>query len=277
MHEASLYSKNCFITLTYAPEYLPPDGGLIKKHFKDFMKRLRKKYVKKNPYDRENQREEYKQWMDENGIRYYMCGEYGDENNRPHYHAVLFNHDFNDRIFLRNSSSGYPLYTSLELEKLWSMGFVTVQDFTIETAEYVAGYVMKKINGPMADQINPETGLKHYERFNSFTGEITSVVPEYSAMSRGGRTGRGIGHGWYTRYKGDCYPHDYTVHNGKKLKVPKAYDRYLEEDEPIKHEEVKQKREMNMLENMEERSKGRLEQKEKVAVAKNSIKSRKVQ
>ena len=28
MHEASLYKNNCFITLTYAPEKLPPSGSL---------------------------------------------------------------------------------------------------------------------------------------------------------------------------------------------------------------------------------------------------------
>lgn len=31
VHEASLHMDNVFITLTYAPEYLPPDGGLKKK------------------------------------------------------------------------------------------------------------------------------------------------------------------------------------------------------------------------------------------------------
>lgn len=47
IHEASMYDNNCFITLTYSPENLPPDGGLRKKHFQLFMKRLRKKLKKK--------------------------------------------------------------------------------------------------------------------------------------------------------------------------------------------------------------------------------------
>jgi len=47
VHEASMHENNCFITLTYAPEYLPPDGGLIKSDFQKFIKRLRKSIFKK--------------------------------------------------------------------------------------------------------------------------------------------------------------------------------------------------------------------------------------
>ena len=47
VHEASLHEDNCFITLTYNNESLPEDGSLNKKHFQDFMKRLRKKYKNK--------------------------------------------------------------------------------------------------------------------------------------------------------------------------------------------------------------------------------------
>ena len=42
VHEASLHSDNCFITLTYDNSHLPSDGSLHKDHFQKFMKRLRK-------------------------------------------------------------------------------------------------------------------------------------------------------------------------------------------------------------------------------------------
>ena len=58
-HEASLWEKNCFITLTYNDENLPKDGSLDVTHFQKFMKRLRKKHGA--------------------GIRFYHCGEYGDK------------------------------------------------------------------------------------------------------------------------------------------------------------------------------------------------------
>ena len=42
MHEASLYKRNCFLTLTYNDENLPKDLSLHYDHFQKFMKRFRK-------------------------------------------------------------------------------------------------------------------------------------------------------------------------------------------------------------------------------------------
>lgn len=123
--EASMYSHNCFITLTYAPEYLPPHASLVKEHFTLFMKRLRKKFG--------------------DGIRFFQCGEYGDLHGRPHYHACLFNFDFPDKEFFFKSENGALLYRSKSLEKLWPYGLSTIGAVTAATAAYVAGYVLKKV------------------------------------------------------------------------------------------------------------------------------------
>ena len=77
MHEAQLWKENCFVTLTYGHGKLPPNGSLDHGDFQLFMKRLRKRVGKP--------------------VRFYMCGEYGDEGGRAHYHACLFNVDFQDR------------------------------------------------------------------------------------------------------------------------------------------------------------------------------------
>jgi len=213
MHEASLHKENAFITLTYRPEDLPPDGGLRKKHFQNFMKRLRKHLAPKK-------------------IKFYMCGEYGDKNNRPHYHALIFGHDFHDRILYGQTQSGHDLYMSPTLEKLWTHGFVQVGDVTYESAAYVARYIMKKINGRSSDQVDEKTGLKPYERFNDFTGEIHAVLPEYTTMSRGGRDGNGIASDWIARFSNDCYPKDYVTHDGIKRKIPRYYDEKVKKHNP---------------------------------------------
>jgi hypothetical protein len=245
VHEASLHEDNCFITLTYSPENLPPDGSLRKKDFQVFMRELRRAIHPKK-------------------VRYYHCGEYGDNTNRPHYHAILFGYNFPDWVYLFDSPSGSPIYTSPTLEKIWNKGFVTIGECTYESAAYVARYVMKKINGPMADKINPDTGLKHYERYNDFTGEITEVLPEYTTMSRR----PGIGRDWIARYTRDCYPKDFTTINGKRCKPPKAYDRYLREIDPELYDDIKAGRVLAAYES-EDNTESRLQAREKVAEAQN--------
>lgn len=47
MHEASLHEENCFLTLTYDEENIPPDHSLKVEHFQKFMKRLRRRHEKK--------------------------------------------------------------------------------------------------------------------------------------------------------------------------------------------------------------------------------------
>ena len=44
VHEASLYSKNCFITLTYDEAHYPKGGSLDRRHLQLFMKSLRKQF-----------------------------------------------------------------------------------------------------------------------------------------------------------------------------------------------------------------------------------------
>lgn len=227
VHEASMHNDNCFITLTYDAENLPPDTGLRKRHWQDFIRELKRQYGKY--------------------IRYYHCGEYGDRNNRPHYHAILFGHNFEDWVYLFDSPSGEPIYTSPTLERIWKKGFVTVGSVTFQSAGYVARYCMKKINGRKKEEIDLKTGLKHYERINSFTGEIVEVLPEYSTMSRGGRHSRGIGFQWFNKYKSDIYPKDFTTIRGVRCAPPRVYDKYLESIDPMMYDDIKAGRKLKQF------------------------------
>ena len=115
--EASLYEKNCFITLTFSPEHLEKRSNkwsLDVSDFQKFMKRLRKAVSPKK-------------------IRFFSCGEYGEKNMRPHYHACIFGYDFPDKI-LYTIRDECRLYRSPLLEKIWNLGFATVGDVTFESA-----------------------------------------------------------------------------------------------------------------------------------------------
>ncbi len=227
VHEASLYEKNCFITLTFSDKYLNPKGSLVKADFQNFMKNLRRRFAPLvyvscfvNPDTRKyNIVRKWKPW----GVRYFHCGEYGSQLGRPHHHACLFNFDFPDRVLWR-VKEGVRLYRSKILESIWSdprtgesFGFCTVGDVTFESAAYVARYVVKKITG------EPAPG--HYQ----------GREPEYVTMSRR----PGIGKPWFDRYKSDVYPKDFVVIQGRTYKVPKYYDSYLESLSPVEYESVK--------------------------------------
>lgn len=235
VHEASLYDNNCFITLTYDDDNLPPTGSLIKKHYQDFMKRLRHKYTGKS-------------------IRYYHCGEYGELSDRPHYHACLFNHDFEDKIHY-STRDDVPLYTSPELNQLWPAGFNTIGAVTFESAAYVARYIMKKVTGEKAED--------HYQSLDTDTGEITSILPEYTTMSRR----PGIGADWYNQWKSDTYPSDSVIMNGKAMRPPRFYDTMYELTNPEELAVLKQLRKRKALEHSEDQTTNRLRTREKVKTA----------
>lgn len=206
LHEASLYERNCFVTLTYSPDHLPAFGALVKSHLQKFVKRLRKRYGA--------------------GIRYYACGEYGSQLDRPHFHICIFNHDFADKRLFQ-VRSGVRLYISDALAALWPFGFSTVGDVTFESAAYVARYVMKKITGEMAE--------RHYTSLVAETGELVPIPSEFTVMSRR----PGIGKPWLDKYMTDCFPSDFVVVSGRRVKVPRYYELKYQEFSPFEHYDLK--------------------------------------
>jgi hypothetical protein len=220
IHEAQLYENNCFITLTFAPEHLEKRDNpwsVDVRDFQLFMKRLRFKYG--------------------SNIRFFHCGEYGEKNGRPHYHACIFNFDFPDKELWKKTETGCDLYISQSLQTLWPYGFSTIGEVTFESAAYCARYIMKKINGKMRDE-KKENGLTHYEIVDPDSGEIRHINPEYTTMSRR----PGIGRFWMHKYMADVYPHDYVVINGVKCRPPRYYDGVLETTRPYEFDEVKENR-----------------------------------
>lgn len=201
-HERQMHDENCFITLTIDDEHMvyggQQHGILVPRDLELFWKRLRKRVKRR--------------------FRYFACGEYGSQSNRPHYHACVFGLDFEDKK-LWQVKDGIHLYTSELLDSVWERGMCTVGDVTFESAAYVARYVMKK--------------------HTKLGALMKGVPPEFIRMSRR----PGIGSSWYDKYKTDVFPHDeVSVRGGIKCKPPKYYSRKYKKECPLAYEEIEWKR-----------------------------------
>lgn len=224
MHESKLRMFNSFVTLTYDDANLPCDFSLNKKHFQDFMKRIRKilsvpKLIVQNNLLIE----------DDGKVRYFHCGEYGETTKRPHYHALLFGLDFGDKKKFKVTDAG-TLYTSKILDSIWQKGFCTIGAVNFDTAAYTARYAMKKVNGKLAKD--------HYKYVDLKTGTVYDRLPEYLTMS----LKPGIGKEWFDRYNSDWYPSDKVTVRGNRCKPPRYYDNQFEIVNPQVFASVKQAR-----------------------------------
>lgn len=268
VHESSLYDENCFVTLTYrdrlecTPEqlaggfHIPDDWSLHKKHFQDFMKRLRKAFAPQK-------------------IRFFHCGEYGYRCRhgldlqsvgcplcnvgRPHYHACLFNCGFRD-LEVYSYNLGEPRLTSKTLESIWKYGFVDVGALNFESAAYVARYCLKKVTGVRADD--------HYTQID-LDGVLTRVEPEYVTMSRK----PGIARAWFEEFKSDVFPSDEVPVPGKGVlkKVPRYYEEIFKSEDALSLEEIKAVRKKFKEAHEDEYSPERLMSKYKVKKAQSEL------
>lgn len=225
MHEASLHESNAFVTLTYDDEHLPRRGMLDYPEFQRFLKRLRKYFAPAK-------------------VRFYMCGEYGPLNWRPHYHALLFGVDFDDKLYLQTLESGGKIYSSELLQRLWPFGFSSVGAVTFESAAYVARYCVQKVTGHAAKY--------HYAR-TDVDGDY-QLPPEFNKMS----LKPGVGAGFLSKWKGDIYPRDYVIVNGMEVRPPKYYDKMFKRSDPDAFEEMQFRRELDGRANWEDNTDARL-------------------
>lgn len=205
MHESQYHDVAYFVTLTYNDEHLPSDMSLRPDDFTLFMKRLRKSRNTK--------------------LAYFMCGEYGDSNLRPHYHAILFGAQFDDKRQWKRTPHGV-LFKSQELERIWGLGYCSLGPVNFTTCAYVSRYVMKKVYGEKADE--------HY----------AGREPEYIRMS----LKPAIGKRWYETYGKGAHAFDHVIMNGKRHKVPKYYDKILEKVDEEEFLEIKRERKERMME-----------------------------
>jgi len=209
MHEKRAHADCSFVTLTYDNEHLPEGGTLIKRDLQLFMKRLRKE----RPV----------------GVRFFACGEYGDRNARPHYHAILFSCGFPDRRLFSRNGRGEGYYVSEELRELWPQGHNVIGDVTWDSCAYVARYVLKKITGKPASE--------HYAVVDG-DGQVFDRLPEFTVMSRR----PGIGTSYFEKYRDEVLAHDSVIINGREVRPPRFYDTKFQLTDEVEFARIKRKR-----------------------------------
>ncbi|WNK14104.1 MAG: replication initiator protein [Microvirus sp.] len=120
IHESQSWDSCIFFTLTYDNDNLPENGSLCKPDLQKFFKRIRK-YIGGKP------------------IKYFACGEYGENTNRPHYHVIMFGLDY--------------LYDRKTIKDCWhycdwsSLGRSPFGDVCQQSIRYVVGYIEKTVLG----------------------------------------------------------------------------------------------------------------------------------
>lgn len=179
--ERALHSDASFVTLTYAQDPI----HVSKTDAQKFFRSLRKLLAGKK-------------------IRYFLGAEYGTKNKRPHYHAIVFGHDFSGDSGAYLVRAG--LYSSPLLEKAWPLGFTSSGSATPASIQYVANYLL----GKSVEQ----------QYLDLETGESIPLAPVFALMSRR----PGIGAGWIDRHDAETYKDDSVQLGGLVARPPRYFD-----------------------------------------------------
>jgi hypothetical protein len=209
--ESYYWKDTSFYTFTYNEEHLPivingkileqdeklhenryyyREGGFATLKPRDmqlFIKRLRKKDL---------------------NVKYYYCGEYGDQDGRPHYHAILYG--------IR------PYAHQMEIEEIWGKGIAQGKTFWRERAQYTAGYIQKKLYGKEGDQGYIQTV---YDALGKKIGQVHAlnkdIIAPFSRMSKG------IGLKFLEEYEDQIRRDEKLRFDGKELNLPRYFIKKL--------------------------------------------------
>ena len=171
MHEMRYFKGSVFATLTYNDENLPINQSLEKTEFQKFMKRLRKE-------------------LGDHKIKYFACGEYGEDSERPHYHAIILGLAYNEN-------------TQKLIESIWKKGFIKVGTVTKDSIRYTLDYMHKKYNGELGKELYEKTGRE----------------PPFQLVSQG------MGKRHALESANQYAENLYMTFNGKKMSLPRYYKR----------------------------------------------------
>lgn len=146
MLETHLHEFSSFWTLTYSDDHYPPDGSLRPRDTQLWLKRLRKRLGPARP------------------IRFFLVGEYGEDTQRAHYHAALYG------------------VASIEVDEVtasWGKGFCYGGSLTHDSAQYISGYVTKKMTNKDDPRLNGRA--PEFARMSLRPGIGALAVPDLAA------------------------------------------------------------------------------------------------
>lgn len=200
LHELNYHKESVFLTLTYNDYYVPSTGSLNVAELQNFFKRLRKT-------------------LGERKIKYFACGEYGEQNWRPHYHAIVFGlglTDYDKSLVV----DSWP-YCDWDNNTIYRNSFGLAEPDSIR---YVAQYIDKKYSGDLEIEMYLENGLQ----------------PVFRLMSQG------IGERYALENEQQMTDLLYISHQGVKHSIPRYYIKKLElETDSIKKNAVFSEAEQN--------------------------------
>lgn len=144
-----------------------PDNSLVHTEFQKFMKRLRRK-LELNGIDVK--------------IKYVVCGEYGDGNDRPHFHAIIYGWKPDDLKPFGHSKGGFKQYRSQFVEECWrdvdsDNDYEKIDSFNEKYQN------MRQCNGDVYDYL-PLGMLTIGEVFDSTIGYLTKYVVKNADISK---------------------------------------------------------------------------------------------
>ena len=147
-YEQKRHEKKCFITLTYAENPVI----LVRKDLQDFIKRLRTYLKRKCNFN--------------DKIRIFYCGEYGERNNRPHFHLIIYGWEEEKLNFLDINKKKNILYQSKTIQTCWGLGRTSYQNFDDKEIPYISLYNTAQQEFKKAYKMNMEKirKLKDYAK-----------------------------------------------------------------------------------------------------------------
>lgn len=175
MLENNFHDSAIFLTLTYADEHLPEPFEI-----KPFEKTRFKGSFAQHSVRPDHHKKFMKDLRSKTGLplRFYGVGEYGDLTMRPHYHYALYGYP--------RCTGGTAYYNGVfrpchctsctTIASVWRNGHIFSGDLELDSAQYIAGYVTKKLTDNSNYRQEGYTGLTNFEK-------LGGRYPEFPRMS----------------------------------------------------------------------------------------------